>query len=115
MPHLLPVNRGIVSTIYAGLKQPLTAQVLHEMYRDFYQKEKFVRVLPLGEVANLRNVKYSNYCDSLFHLDSRTNRAIIVSTIDNMVKGAAGQAVQKHEPAVRPAGGHGLGMIPPSF
>lgn len=115
VPHLLPVNRGIVSTIYAGLKQPLTAQVLHEMYRDFYQKEKFVRVLPLGEVANLRNVKYSNYCDISLHLDSRTNRAIIVSTIDNMVKGAAGQAVQNMNLLFGLPEDTGLGMIPPSF
>ena len=109
------MNRGIVSTIYVGLKDPLSAQDLRQMYQDFYQTEKFVRVLPLGEVANLRNVKYSNYCDISLHVDSRTNRAIIVSTIDNMVKGAAGQAVQNMNLLFGLPEDMGLGMIPPSF
>ena len=115
VPHLLPVNRGIVSTIYVGLKESLSAQDLRQMYRDYYQTEKFVRVLPLGEVANLRNVKYSNYCDISLHVDSRTNRAIVVSTIDNMVKGAAGQAVQNMNLLFGLPEDTGLGMIPPSF
>ncbi len=115
VPHLLPVNRGIVSTIYVGLKEDLSAEQLREMYQNAYQTEKFVRVLPAGEVANIRNVKYSNYCDISLHVDSRTHRAIIVSAIDNMVKGAAGQAVQNMNLLFGLPEETGLGMIPPSF
>ena len=93
-PHLLPVNRGIISTMYVDLNRHITLEELHTMYESFYAKEQFVRVLPLGKFADLKYIKYSNYCDISIHMDQRTNRAIIVSAIDNMVKGAAGQAIQ---------------------
>lgn len=115
VPHLLPLNRGIVSTIYWNAKQNISAEQLHAYYRGFYRAEKFVRVLDLGEVANLRNVKYSNYCDISVHYDAHTNRAIIVSTIDNMVKGAAGQAIQNMNLMFGLAEDCGLQFIPPSF
>ncbi len=115
VPHLLPVNRGIVSTIYFNVNKPVTAKQLHEMYVDFYKDEKFVRVLELGEVANLRNVKYSNYCDISLHFDEHTNRAIVVSTIDNMVKGAAGQAIQNMNIMFGLEETCGLEYIPPAF
>ena len=77
-----------MSTIYVGLNKEVSLLDIWNMYVDFYKNEKFVRVLKLGDVDNLRNVKKSNYWYISLHLDAQTNRLIIVSTIDNMVKGA---------------------------
>lgn len=115
VPHLLPLNRGIISTCYVDLSKDISSDELYKLYCDRYGGEKFVRVLPLGEVANLRNVRQSNYCDISVHLDKRTGRAVIVSTIDNMVKGAAGQAVQNMNLLFGLPEDRGLDFIPPSF
>lgn len=115
VPHLLPVNRGILSTIYCLNGKPVAADALHELYADFYKNEKFVRVMPLGEAASIRNVKYSNYCDISLHVDKRSGRIIVASAIDNMVKGAAGQAVQNMNLALGFKENMGLTMIPPAF
>lgn len=93
-PHLLPVSRGILSTCYAGLSQSIDPLSLQEMYESFYQDETFVRVLPQGQLPNVAYVKGSNYADVGFVVDERTQRVIVVSAIDNLVKGAAGQAIQ---------------------
>jgi N-acetyl-gamma-glutamyl-phosphate reductase len=93
-PHLLPINRGILSTIYCNLKENITLEELIELYKDFYKNEKFVRVLDKGKSVEIKNVRGSNYCDISLNIDTRTNRLIINSTIDNMIKGAAGQAIQ---------------------
>lgn len=93
-PHLLPINRGILSTIYCDLEVTITIEKLVELYRDFYSDEKFVRVLGIGKSVEIKNVRGSNYCDISLNIDTRTNRLIINSSIDNMVKGAAGQAIQ---------------------
>ncbi len=93
-PHLLPVKRGILSTIYANLKQDVTLPELHSLYSSFYAREKFVRICPSGLFPNISSVCGSNYCDIGLTIDLRTKRVIIVSAIDNLVKGAAGQAVQ---------------------
>lgn len=119
VPHLLPVNRGILSTIYCTLapdvRQSMTFETLHALYCEAYQNEPFVRVLPQGEIAAIKNVKYSNYCDISLHLDTRTGRAVLVSAIDNMVKGAAGQAIQNMNLLFGLDETTGLEMIPPSF
>ncbi len=115
VPHLLPLNRGIESTVYFNTTSPLTAEKLLEIYKDFYKNEKFVRVLDDGNVANLRNVKYSNYCDISVHYDAHTQRAVIVSVIDNMVKGAAGQAIQNMNIMFNLKEDTGLDYIPPAF
>ena len=115
VPHLLPVNRGIVSTIYAKLSCDYSLGDIHKIYEDFYKNEQFVRVLSLGKTANLRDVKYSNYCDISIHIDTRTGTLIIVSTIDNMVKGAAGQAVQNMNIALGIDENTGLLFVPPAF
>lgn len=94
VPHLLPVNRGIVSTIYVDLKENITLDDIEKVYHAYYDNEVFVRVLKRGDIADLKYVKYSNFCDISLHMDSRTNTLIIVSAIDNMVKGTAGQAIQ---------------------
>lgn len=115
VPHLLPLNRGIVSTVYLKLSQTVSEEKIHEIYADFYKNEKFVRVLPQGAVSTLKNVKFSNFCDISLHLDMRTNRLVIVSSIDNMVKGAAGQAVQNMNIVCGFAEDTGLRLIPPAF
>lgn len=93
-PHLLPVKRGILSTIYATLKKNITLQELHSLYSSFYANEKFVRICPSGVFPNISSVCGSNFCDIGMTIDLRTKRVIIISAIDNLVKGAAGQAVQ---------------------
>lgn len=96
--HLLPVNRGILSTIYASLISQESGvrsqEELDDLYDEFYKDKQFVRVYPSGSFPNINNVKGSNFCDIGVKLDKRTNRVIIVSAIDNLVKGASGQAVQ---------------------
>lgn len=115
VPHLLPVNRGIESTIYAKLTPGVSEECVRARYAEFYQNEPFVRLMPQGEVANIKTVKYSNYCDISLHLDQRTSTLIVVSCIDNMVKGAAGQAVQNMNLLLGLDETTGLTMIPPAF
>jgi N-acetyl-gamma-glutamyl-phosphate reductase len=93
-PHLVPMNRGILSTIYAKLTPPVDTEQLHAAYHAFYENEPFIRVLPPGQYPNVRNVRGSNFCDIGVYADGRTGRAVIVTAIDNLVKGASGQAVQ---------------------
>ena len=114
-PHLLPLNRGIVSTCYVSLDKEYTLDEVYNLYKDFYKDEKFVRVLPRGSIATLKNVKLSNYCDISLHLDTRTNRLIVVSAIDNMVKGAAGQAIQNMNIMYGLDEKTGLDFMPPAF
>lgn len=93
-PHLVPMDRGILSTIYAApLKELATAQLV-KLYDEFYDGESFVRVLPLGCLPSTAFVRGSNFCDIAPFVDTRTGRIIVVSAIDNLVKGASGQAVQ---------------------
>jgi N-acetyl-gamma-glutamyl-phosphate reductase len=93
-PHLLPLTRGILSTSYASLKKTLSTTELIDLYKDFYKGDKFIRVLRKGIYPNVSSVKGSNFCDIGISVDVRTNRVIILSAIDNLVKGASGQAVQ---------------------
>ncbi len=94
VPHLLPVSRGILSTIYAGLKKDLSTAELLAAYREFYAGKPFVRVLPEGAFPNINQVRGSNYCDIGLVVDGEKKRLVVVSAIDNLVKGASGQAVQ---------------------
>ncbi len=89
-PHLIPLNRGIISTIHLSLAKK--AKDALAMYRDFYNGEAFVRVTP--SLPDTKNVEMTNFCDISVRVDPRTNRLIVVSVIDNLTKGAAGQAVQ---------------------
>ncbi len=94
-PHLLPINRGILSTIYVKLTDKnIKEDEIIQMYSDHYKNEPFVKVLPKGIYANTKNVRYTNLCHLTVLKDERTEMLIIVSTIDNMVKGASGQAIQ---------------------
>ena len=93
-PHLLPISRGILSTIYADLLVDITDDELAEIYRTKYGNEPFIRLLSDGMIPATQFVRGSNYCDIGFKLDPRTQRIIVMSAIDNIVKGASGQAVQ---------------------
>lgn len=93
-PHLVPMNRGILVTGYANLKKSISYEEVRAAYDKYYEKEKFVRVLDKNVCPETRWVEGSNYVDVNFKLDERTNRIVVMGALDNIVKGAAGQAVQ---------------------
>ncbi|EKE02222.1 MAG: hypothetical protein ACD_20C00410G0008 [uncultured bacterium] len=93
-PHLIPMNRGILVTAYGTLKNNVNYDDIRSIYEKYYAKEHFVRITKKGIFPETRWVKGSNYCDIGFAIDERTNRIIVVGAIDNLIKGAAGQAVQ---------------------
>ena len=115
VPHLLPVNRGILATCYAKLQKEASLQEIRQAYEEQYGDETFIRLLPEGRVADIKNVRYSNYCDISLHMDPRTNTFIAISAIDNMVKGAAGQAIQNMNLAFGLDETCGLMLTPPAF
>jgi len=94
VPHLVPVLRGMVSTIYGQACQSVQLTDIQQAYQKWYTNEPFVRLLPKGCFPAMSHVKGTNCCDIGCHLDSDTGRIILVSAIDNLLKGAAGQAVQ---------------------
>jgi len=95
-PHLAPMKRGMLATIYANLKDNVKVSLdeLIELYREYYKGETFVRILDKGELPETKNVVGSNFIDISLVLDQRLNRVIVLSAIDNLGKGASGQAVQ---------------------
>lgn len=94
VPHLVPVNRGILSTCYAALKQKADTKDLLKLYQDFYKEEPFVEILPEGRFPQTKEVTDSNRCRIGITVNGRNDRVIIISVIDNLSKGAATQAVQ---------------------
>ncbi len=92
--HLLPVARGILSTIYVSLAQQHTPEAIEKLYREFFAGKPMVRIWSAGKLPELQHVTNTNFCDIGFALDSDGKRLIIVSCLDNLGKGAAGQAVQ---------------------
>lgn len=115
VPHLLPVNRGILATCYARLKKVITQQEIDEIYQSAYGQEAFIRLLPPERVPNIRHVWYTNYCDIAVRVDSRTGTLVAISAIDNMVKGAAGQAIQNMNLCLGLGETEGLLLVPPAF
>ncbi len=93
-PHLVPMNRGILATEYASLKGNVTEEDVRAVYEKYYKEETFIRVLRAGAGPETKWVEGSNYVDIGFQIDPRTNRIVMMGAIDNLVKGAAGQAVQ---------------------
>jgi N-acetyl-gamma-glutamyl-phosphate reductase len=123
-PQLAPIGRGIVSTIYFRIAEGALggasgregrAVALREAYAEFYKDESFVRVLPEGFFATNKDVRMSNYCDVSLHMAHDGRTAVVVSAIDNMVKGAAGQAVQNMNIALGLDERAGISMLPPAF
>jgi N-acetyl-gamma-glutamyl-phosphate reductase len=92
--HLLPIERGILSTLYAWLAPTRRAEEIEALYREFYAGRPMVRILPAGRLPELAHVAHTNFCDIGFALDSAGERLVTVSCLDNLGKGAAGQAVQ---------------------
>lgn len=93
-PHLVPMNRGILATEYASLTEDVTAEEVKKIYQKYYGEEYFIRLLEPGVCPETKWVEGSNYVDIGFQIDVRTKRIVMMGAIDNLVKGAAGQAVQ---------------------
>lgn len=116
-PHLVPMNRGILATEYASLNKKADGtypsyEEVKAVYDKYYGKENFVRVLPKGELPETKWVEGSNYVDINFVIDERTGRIIMIGAIDNLVKGAAGQAVQNMNLMFGLKETEGLTMVP---
>lgn len=93
-PHLAPMTRGIMSTMYMTATKKVTENQLIEMYKEMYKDDYFIRIRNQGEYPTTKDVSGSNFCDISITYDERTNRITIISVIDNLVKGASGQAIQ---------------------
>ena len=111
-PHLVPMNRGILATEYATLKKDVTGEEVKAIYDKYYADEKFVRVLGEGVCPETKWGEGSNYVDIGFKLDPRTNRIVMMGAIDNLVKGAAGQAVQNMNLLFGLPESEGLELVP---
>lgn len=111
-PHLVPMNRGILVTGYANLKKSVSYEEVRAAYDKYYEKEKFVRVLDKNVCPETRWVEGSNYVDVNFKLDERTNRIVVMGALDNIVKGAAGQAVQNMNLMFGLPESEGLELVP---
>jgi N-acetyl-gamma-glutamyl-phosphate reductase len=92
--HMLPVERGIFSTLYTWLASARSADDIQALYRSYYAERPMVRVLPAGRLPELQHVAHTNFCDIGFALDPSGERLVVISCLDNLGKGAAGQAVQ---------------------
>ena len=111
-PHLVPMNRGILATEYATLTKQATSEEIKAVYDKYYKEEKFIRVLEEGVCPETKWVEGSNYVDINFKIDPRTNRIIMMGAIDNLVKGAAGQAVQNMNLMFGLPESEGLELVP---
>lgn len=111
-PHLVPMNRGILATEYAKLTKEVSWEDVKAVYDRYYGNEKFVRVLGQDEYPETKWVEGSNYVDIGFKIDPRTNRIIMMGAIDNLVKGAAGQAVQNMNLMFGLEESEGLDLVP---
>jgi N-acetyl-gamma-glutamyl-phosphate reductase len=92
--HLLPIDRGILNTIYIQLNESINLNQLHTLYSKFYKTESFVRVHPIGAQPEVKHVAHTNFCDLGLAVSADKKLVVVTSVIDNLVKGAAGQAVQ---------------------
>ncbi|OPL16563.1 MAG: N-acetyl-gamma-glutamyl-phosphate reductase [delta proteobacterium MLS_D] len=111
-PHLVPANRGILSTMYGTPGREADSDLLLETYREFYKGEPFVRICEKGVFPNISAVKGSNFCDIGVTVDERTGRVLVVAAIDNLVKGAAGQAIQNMNLMMKLPEDAGLNLVP---
>ena len=111
-PHLVPMSRGILSTCYAKLKDGISAELVDAAFANMYGKEYFVRLLGRNGYPATKNVRGSNFCEIGWHVDPRTHRVIVLSAIDNLVKGAAGQAIQNMNIAAGLDEKTGLDIVP---
>jgi N-acetyl-gamma-glutamyl-phosphate reductase len=94
VPHLIPMDRGILTTLYVRLNRKMEAEEVLNILKEFYREEPFVRIYPKGKLPNTKDVRGSNYCDIGLNVGGPGDRLVVVTAIDNLVKGASGQAVQ---------------------
>ena len=94
IPHLIPINRGILETIYVQFKNIEALDDIHNVYRKFYKTEPFVRVLDGGQYPEIKDVSHTNYCDIGLAINEKKGLLIVIAAIDNLLKGASGQAIQ---------------------
>lgn len=94
VPHLAPMERGLLATCYANLKKPMGEDKVRELFESYFYDEPFVRLLPPGRYPATRNVAFTNFCDLGIKVDEQSNRVIVMSALDNLLKGASGQALQ---------------------
>jgi N-acetyl-gamma-glutamyl-phosphate reductase len=94
VPHLIPMDRGILSTLYVHLMRKMKTEELLKTFQDYYKGEPFIRIYPNGKLPNTKDVRGSNFCDIGLTVRETDGRAIIVTAIDNLVKGASGEAIQ---------------------
>ena len=92
-PHLLPINRGILSTMYASLREGISAERVYGVYETAYERFPWLRLMPKGTLPDVRNVRGTMFCDVGLVVDQRVGRLIVVSAIDNLCRGASGQAI----------------------
>lgn len=111
-PHLVPMSRGILATCYARLRAGVTAAQVDDAFTALYGGERFIRLLGRGGYPATKNVHGANYCDIGWHVDARTGRVVAVSALDNLVKGAAGQAIQNMNVMCQLPEATGLTMAP---
>jgi N-acetyl-gamma-glutamyl-phosphate reductase len=94
VPHLIPMDRGILTTIYVNFTKKVNTEDALKIFNEYYEKEPFIRIYPKGKIPNTKDVRGSNYCDIGVIVNESDSRAVIVTAIDNLVKGASGEAVQ---------------------
>ena len=94
VPHLIPMDRGILTTIYVNLNKKIKTEDALSIFQEYYRGEPFIRIYPKGKIPNTKDVRGSNYCDIGVIVNESDSRAVIVTAIDNLVKGASGEAVQ---------------------
>jgi N-acetyl-gamma-glutamyl-phosphate reductase len=94
VPHLIPMDRGILSTLYVHLMTKMKTEELLNTFQDYYKGEPFIRIYPKGKLPNTKDVRGSNFCDIGLTVSEADGRAVIVTAIDNLVKGASGEAIQ---------------------
>lgn len=93
-PHLVPIIRGLLVTAYFKLSSNISQEKAYAIYQQYYENQPFIRLSQLNKTPQVKHVRGTNYCDIGIHVDSRTRRLIVISVIDNLIKGAAGQAIQ---------------------
>jgi N-acetyl-gamma-glutamyl-phosphate reductase len=113
-PHVVPISRGIIATIYANLQPKVSMGDLRDAYSSMYSKEPFIRVFSRGEILSTTDVRGSNFCNISLNTDPRTGKLIVISLIDNLVKGQAGNALQNMNIMMRIEETTGL-MYPGNF
>ncbi len=112
VPHLIPMDRGILSTIYINLNKKMKTEDILNTFEEHYKEEPFVRIYPKGRLPSTKDVRGSNFCDIGVLVDEDGHRMVVVTAIDNLVKGASGEAVQNMNIMLGYPETMGLGMVP---